>query len=495
MSEQARFRFGPLERRGLLLGLRGAQLGVLLGGVVVALSVVHSAPPEVAVFLAGGILVLTVIVGFIPFGGRTPEQWSPVAATYLYRRFQKEHHFVSSAPLTGHTRTAGPDADLPTALKGVSILAAPVVGGDLGVLKDALTGAYSSVLSVRGRSFALLDNDAKQRLLGQWADVLSGLAREGSPVRRIQWVERTVPDPGDGIGQYLRDAIALPHTSAAVRSYLQLVEDAGPATQHHEVFVVIQIDQARARRMIKQSGGGDQGACAVLARETFALAQRLQGAELDVVGMLTPRLLAQTMRVSFDPASRTAIAIRNITDRTNAGLDADQAWPMAADTTWTHFRTDSSYHVTYWIAEWPRTDVGPDFMAPLLMQAWVNRTVSVTMEPVPPLKAQREVEYARTSDVAEATLRQKHGFLTTMRRQREQESVMRREQELADGHADIRFSGYITVSGANPEELEIACSEMEQLAGQSRLVLRRLYGEQDLGFTFTLPLARGLRSR
>ena len=27
---------------------------------------------------------------------------------------------------------------------------------------------------------------------------------------------------------------------------------------------------------------------------------------------------------------------------------------------------DGTWHATYWVAEWPRTDVGPDFLGPLL---------------------------------------------------------------------------------------------------------------------------------
>ena len=37
-----------------------------------------------------------------------------------------------------------------------------------------------------------------------------------------------------------------------------------------------------------------------------------------------------------------------------------------------------------------------------------------------------------------------------------------------------------------------ACAEIEQAAGQARIELRLLYGEQDVAFTCTLPLGRGL---
>jgi hypothetical protein len=50
----------------------------------------------------------------------------------------------------------------------------------------------------------------------------------------------------------------------------------------------------------------------------------------------------------------------------------------------------------------------------------------------------------------------------------------------------------VTVTAGDPEELAAACAEVEQSAHQAHLDLRRLYGQQAEGFTWTLPLARGL---
>jgi hypothetical protein len=166
---------------------------------------------------------------------------------------------------------------------------------------------------------------------------------------------------------------------------------------------------------------------------------------------------------------------------------------MRSEEHWSYFRTNDVVHATYWIAEWPRIDVGPDFLAPLLVQTRSMRTVAVTMEPVPPLKAMRAVGFAKTADVADEELRQKLGFLGTAKRRNQADAVNRREQELADGHADVRFSGYITVTADNPEALAEACGEVEHAAGQSRLELQRCDGEQELTFSYTLPMGRGLK--
>src|ERR1700731_2245996 len=111
------------------------------------------------------------------------------------------------------------------------------------------------------------------------------------------------------------------------------------------------------------------------------------------------------------------------------------------------------------------------------------------MAPVGPAQATRQVEAARTADMADEELRRRAGFLATMRRRREAEGGLRREAELADGHAEYRFSGYVTVSAAERDALDSACAEVEQTASQAHLELRRLYGQQEQAFTWTLPLA------
>jgi hypothetical protein len=165
---------------------------------------------------------------------------------------------------------------------------------------------------------------------------------------------------------------------------------------------------------------------------------------------------------------------------------------MAVSAAWDHVRTDATWHVTYWIAEWPRIDVGPEFLAPLLLSG-DRRTVAVVMEPIDPLRAVRRAERARTADISDAELRRRGGFLATARRSREAEVVNRREGELADGHAAYRYSGYVTVTVDEPDRLAAACEAAEQAASQCGLELRRIYGDQERALACTLPLGRGLQ--
>jgi hypothetical protein len=164
---------------------------------------------------------------------------------------------------------------------------------------------------------------------------------------------------------------------------------------------------------------------------------------------------------------------------------------MAMEESWSTVRVDGMVHATFWVAEWPRTEVRSDFLAPLLLSS-ARATLSVVMEPLGPEAAVRKVEASRTADLADSELRRRSGFVSTARHARESEVLARRETELADGHASFRYSGFITVSAPNEEELVSACDVVLHSAGQCRLSLRRMYGDQASAYTCTLPLGRGL---
>jgi hypothetical protein len=486
VADVPRYRFGPLERRGVLAGLRGAQIAVVGVASVVAVAMLRLLPAGPAAVVTMSIALLAAFFAFVPIAGRTGDEWVPVLAGWLANSLSGTTLFISRRPSAGETLLLEDQPHFPPVLRDVVVLShlVPSTAARIGVLKDRRDGTYTGVLSVRGKSFALLDAAEKTRRLSSWAGVLAGLAREGGVVHRVQWIERTVPDPGDEIGEYLKHNVAVALDSAIARSYLEVVDDAAPVTQEHEVFVALQVHAGKAGRAIKAAGGGDFGACEVLRRELTALSASLMGTDVVVDGALTPRLLAHALRAAFDPASRGGLASMGSKDRDRAGTSVANAGPMAAQETWSAYHSDGAWHATYWIAEWPRIDVDPDFLAPLLLRTEAMRAVSLIMEPVSPLKAIRSVEAARTSAAADEELRHRAGFVTTLGDH---------ERALSQGHAFYRFAGFITVSASSKDELATACGEIEEAAGRSFLDIRKLCGEQARAFTYTLPLCRGFK--
>jgi hypothetical protein len=383
---------------------------------------------------------------------------------------------------------AGEGPARPPAAPGDPIGPSPQVVDDrAGVICDRRARTYTAVLALRGHTFALLGPEDKDRRVAGWAAVLASLAREGSVVHRLQWVASALPDDGRAVRGHLEDRSSLPAEAPARQSYAELLAVAGVHTCRHEVLLAVQVMAGgRAARAIRAGGGGDAGACAVLLREVATLRRLLAEADVTVEGLLSPAEVAGVLRRTADPGPGGPRPADGCPP-----CPVGWPWPVAVESEWSRLRTDATWHTTYWVAEWPRIDVGPDFLAPLLLSPG-RRSLSVVMEPLSPLAATRAVERARTADLADSELRRRGGFLSTARRHRESELVVRREEELADGHAAVRYSGYVTVTAPNLDQLEDGCETTEQAAGQARLELRRLYGDQERAFLCTLPLGRGL---
>lgn len=487
-----RYEFGPPEDRTLVAGLRAGQFGVVAVGLVLAVTLVRADGSILGFTVALTVVTFAAAAAFWQLGGRTVEQWVPVVLRWGGRRVLGRNRYRSVMPLLGQVdgqATASP----PDTVSGVRIIAERLEdAGDVGILHDRHAGTYTALLAVRGRSFQLADGAERERRLAAWGAVLAGLARASSPVHRLQWVERTVPDDGDAMGRYLARAVKAPPDHPSLTSYLELVDHAGPVTQQHETLLAVTISTARARRQIRQSGGGDAGAAKVLVREVLSLRRELSSADIIVDGALTPRLVARALRTGFEPSTRRGLSRRAAASGDAPGTEPANAWPLAADTTWSAYRVGDVWHATYVVTHWPRTPVGTDFLAPLLLGTTAMRSVALTMEPISPLRAHREVEQQAVKGMADDDLRARGGFRTSARRLRERQSVERRERELADGHADYRLAGYVTVTARSEDELETACGEVEQAAQQSFLDLWRMFGVQDVGFSYTLPLGRGL---
>jgi hypothetical protein len=518
--ERVRYRFGPLERRGLVAGWRGGQIGAVAGGLVIAVVTLRSHPTPASVVVALVSVVGGLALACWPIAGRTGEEWTPTMTRWCWSVVTRTRRHRAPVPGAGHV--VGPDR-LPRA--GALSVSAPVQpihrsrmsrelrstpfwglalltaggtrdGGGRGVVRDSRCRTYTAVLSVRGHSFALLGSADKERRVGEWAAVLASMSRERSAVHRVQWVASSLPDDGRAVHAHLAERAVLPVDAPSRRSYGALLAGAGATTSRHEVMLAVQIrGNARA---VRAAGGGDVGGCAVVLREADVLRRRLAEADVTVEGVLGPRAFAAVIRRVGEPRppspGHTAqLACNGIGEASveRPPRPEEWPWPLAIDVRWDCVRVDGTWHATYWIAEWPRVDVGPDFLGPMLLGS-VRRSVSVVMEPVSPSRAVRQVEQARTADLADSELRRRGGFLATARRAREEALVNRREEELADGHASFRFSGYVTVTAPTRDLLERACEATEQAAGQCRLDLRRLYGEQAQGLTCTLPLGRGL---
>jgi Putative type VII ESX secretion system translocon, EccE len=490
------YRFGDVTHRGLLGAVRPGQVLAAAAGAGWAIVIIDLAPsgPGAAAALLG--LAVAAAAATMPVGGLTVEQWAPLAISWLLSRANGRASSIAPAGDTvielptsrSSARVSCPARPVaPPQLRGVRIIEIPYRSGAIGAVLERGGRRLTVVLVARAPGFALADEDEQQQRLAVWGEVLKGACR--GAVRRIQWVERTAPAQGDGLARWLheqRDPEISLRASAIGESYLELMSAGAQATREHEVLLAVQIDAALLRK--------DEHAQRerTLIQSAERIAQGLERARVEVDRALTPGGLARAIRVAYDPYVHPQLAAL----RAGGGgdeLSEPAAWPGGTRERWGHYQTDGAVHASYEIGGWPRAEVGPAFLAPLLGVSEQVRSVAAVFEPLDPLRSLRQAEYDITRDETDRQTRRRFGQVETSRQRQASDAARARETELASGHAEVRIAGFVTVTGRDLDELDIACQELVTHAGRANLELRRLYGQQAHAFTFTLPICRGLR--
>ncbi len=463
-----RYHFNPLERRGVLLGITPGQLAFACTAVVIAVLVRAAIGPRGGTPAGAAIALVGMALSLIPIGEATAVERAQVGGAWLMRKAGRTK--LSDLPTTGrYLHNDGPNRFSTsfglkagrTAPAGISLVERSLSSGGppVGVIRDQRASTLAAVLAVQGPPFSLLDPEDQSSCLEGWRSVLAALGRAGSPVARIQWLQRSTPESP-------ATKVLAPLGAVSPDAYSSFVAEATPLIERHDAWIALSVGSSCAsrRRLALEQRSVD-----ILGRELRFVDGQLRSVDLRPTGPLELTALADLL----------------------AGKPGGP-WPLALREGWSEIQADDSWHRTYWVSDWPRLDVGPNFLAPLLV-AKANRRVSVVMTAVPPRSAMRQARSARTADAADTQLRLKAGFLPNARREKEAEGALRRELELADGHCDYRFSGYVTESAESLEALEASCAALEQAAQAARVELRCLYGRQAEAYSWTMPLCRGLR--
>jgi hypothetical protein len=479
------YRFPPRDSTGWLLGLSGAQCLLLAAGLVTAgVLLSHGAPSPVV-----AIPIVAALAGALaPIDGQPAHTLAAPAARHATRA--KRWHAELPLLVAGVDRVT---PDLPDWLGPVRLVTAD---GDAarrarlagaGVVVDRDESTVTAVLRVRGREFALLDRAEQDRLLFAWGDTLGGFCTERNPITRVWALEWAAPAGAGEQLAYLADHAADPDSPAA-REYQAMVAAAGPMATRHDVLLAVTVSTRRLRRRGRR-GPLTDAAVEALGDELRLLAQSLELAGLADVRPLTRSQFAAALRARLDPAAQTPIAARART-LADAAVAPHNAGPLTAEIGWRHVTVDTAVHASYWIAEWPRLDVGPNWLEPLLLHAGGTRTVAICYEPVPPSRSTRQIERDAVRLAADEEQRSRAGFRLRARDRRAKDAVATREAELVAGYPELGFCGLITVTAATVDELDRCCADYEQAAAQAGLELRRLDGRHDLALAASLPLGR-----
>jgi len=494
------YRFAPLDRTGLLLGLSGVQCGLLGVGIFAAGGLLQVGVHPAITLLP---LIVGAVLAFGAWDGYRLRELLPLLGSHGLRRAAGLTGWRAPLPLlSGTPGDQERQPALPPFLAGLVLFDAGPVGwapgsSGVGVVRDLRERTLSASLQVGGREFSLVDRPEQERILAGWGDVLGGFCSERRAVSRVRVSEWAAPS---GVEEHQRflSAHGRPTSPEAGASYEALLAQAGPMAVRHEVLLTVTLDLRRIRGARRTEAGRPEDiATDALLEELRLLASRLDSAGLAPGPPLSVPQTAAALRQRLDPTvSRRLATRRPATLAEAAGLVSSwNAGPLATEAEWDHLAADSSVHRSYWVAEWPRLDVGPNWLEPMLLHAGGVRTFAVHYEPVPPSRSQRRIDRDSTRLAADEEQRSRGGFRIGARHRRAQSAVLERESELVAGFYELEYAGFVTISASTLDELQRSCTEYEQVAAQSGLELRPLDGRHDLGFVCSLPVGRGLAPR
>jgi len=452
-------------------GLQWRQLGLLVAAGAWALAVTRLVPGGAGAIVGLSGAALCAVAALARPGGRLPVDWGVTGGRFAARRISGR---------TRYRRRDGHPDRLPAHLDGVRILEVATDRGLIGVVRDGDRLVIALAIDAEPM---MLSGDAEAAVRrAAWGGVLAGLARPGAAVSRVQWIART-----HRLGPRAQSAFVPPDPNdtapaAAVESYLDLVSRIGSESREYALTLTLAVDRHR----------GNVGVAVQEVLDAAAeLCDQIHATGLGSARLLDPSALASELRSAGDDDLDDDLAASP-----HGGVALPPAptdiGPMGVAESWGDVRCDGIWHAVFWISQWPHGEVAGDVLAPLVLAGPVMRSIAIVMEPRDPARAVREAEHARLRDVADDDLRERAGFIRTVRRSRQQSAVSAQERELADGHAAYRFTGYVAVAAASREGLDDACRELAVAATQARCEVRRVWGDQAAGLAAVLPLCRGL---
>jgi hypothetical protein len=199
---------------------------------------------------------------------------------------------------------------------------------------------------------------------------------------------------------------------------------------------------------------------------------------------MTPTELAEMVRVAYDPAAEAPLAELRAAGE-DPGVTWDTAGPSAQFSEWGSMTHDSGVSVTWHMAAPPSGAVQSNVLTRLLAPhpALPRKRVTLVYRPYPAVQS---------AQIADAQVRTAIGLASATKGATKAgdslalEQARQTAQEQASGAGLTRVSMLVTATVTDPAQVPAAVEAVDQLAGSSRVRLRRSFGSQSAAFAAAL---------
>ena len=354
------------------------------------------------------------------------------------------------------------------------------------LVHDPHRQTLSATLAVSHPAYVLLAPSSQRDRVATWGRVIASLAQTGT-CALIQVLESTVPDPGTKVAQWYEEHGTGEHDWPN-EEYHELLTQTSLGSSTHRTTITIALDMKKAAAAIRSAGRGVKGAASVLRVDMSVLEHGLRDADLRVGAWLDEARLAALVRQAYDPGALVVTSEGS----EHAPATLATSGPVALSEHWSYLRHDSGFSRVLWISDWPRVDVAPHFLHALIFAPDIRKSFSLLATPLATGEALKALRKEKTQVVTDAGHKAQVGQVQDLADVQEYSDLLQREQALLSGHADVEFSGFLSVTADTRDGLDAAVALIERSAGQCGCETRVLYGNQSQGFVVAaLPLGRG----
>ncbi len=384
---------------------------------------------------------------------------------------------------------------LPGPLADTRLLSAPDGrGGTFGLVWNRRTGHLAATLRVAATSTWLVDGADADAWVSNWHSWLASLGYLPM-VRSVAVTVDTAPESGTRLHDAVTPQLDPNAPADCLALVRELVHRSPAAAADIDTRITITFDPKAAATKLRDL----DAATAEVSRQLTGLESAIGTCGVALLGRASAAQLAATVRAAYDPAARGELhrhlAQPAPADPDPASADAAVEWPqwavagpIGAEETWDAYRHDSGASITWGWHEAPRQQVTAGVLARLLSPGRFAKRVTLIYQPLSAGQAARVLEAQVNAAAFRDAYRRTQKRDESARDTADRLQAQRAAAEEAQGAGVVRVSMLVTATVATPELLTEAAADVESRADQSKINLRRLYGDQAFGFAATLPV-------